>query len=269
MGFSVLMSVYKEEKPEYLAEAFDSLKNQTLQANEIILIQDGPLTKELNQQIREFSKKYTNLVTYRFPENVQLGRALARGLELCSHELVARMDTDDIAVNDRFMQQYAYMMEHPEVSVCGGWMEEFNDEGTYSKIKKMPEDNVEIRRYGKYRNPVNHMTVMFRKSSVLTAGGYRHMPLLEDYDLWSRMMVNGMEFHNLPAVLVKMRTNSNLYNRRGGWKYFCRYMGFRRVQKDMGWYNYREYIIAIILTFAITMQPAFLRKIVYQKLLRK
>mgnify|MGYP000724291085 FL=1 len=139
MGFSVLMSVYKKEQAGYLSEAMESVFNQSLVPDEVVLMEDGPLTDELEQTISELKKRHPQIVTYSFAENVQLGRALAKGVELCSHELIARMDTDDIAVYNRFQHQYDYMTAHPTVAVCGGWMQEFNDEGTYSRRKQMPQ----------------------------------------------------------------------------------------------------------------------------------
>lgn len=268
MGFSVLMSVYKKEKAEYLMEAMESVFAQSLLPDEVILIEDGMLTEELEQTILLLKERHPEIVTFQFQENVQLGRALAKGVELCSHELIARMDTDDIAMPKRFCHQYHYMMQHPDVAVCGGFMLEFNDEGSYSRQKRMPQYNEEIRRYGKYRNPVNHMTVMFRKQEVLRAGNYRHIPFLEDYDLWTRMMVLEMKFYNLPEVLVKMRNNDNIYERRGGWKYFCRYEAFRKSQRQMRWLNRREYVMALLLTMGMTLQPVKVRKLIYQRVLR-
>lgn len=269
MRFSVLMSVYKKEKPEYLAAALQSVIDQTLQADEIVLIRDGALTDGLEQVIQEFEAKCSFLRTYSFEENVQLGRALKKGVEICTNELIARMDTDDIALPDRFQRQYEYMMQHPEISVLGGWMQEFNDDGTYSRCKEMPETNEDIRSYGRYRNPVNHMTAMFRRKDVLAAGNYRHFPYLEDYDLWCRMLARDMRFHNLPVTLVKMRNNNNVYQRRGGFSYFRGYAKLRRIQREIGLLNRREYVTALLLTLGVTLQPAFLRKIVYQKILRK
>ncbi len=269
MGFSVLMSVYAKEKPIYLAAALDSVMDQTLPADEIILIEDGPIGAELERVIDKYRKVCSYLHTFQFQENVQLGRALAKGVELCSNELIARMDTDDIAMPDRFEQQYDYMQSHPEVAVCGGWMEEFNDTGTYSKVKQMPESDKEIRKYAKYRNPMNHMTVMFRRQKVLLAGNYRHFPYLEDYDLWSRMLVQLEEFHNIPVILVRMRNNDSVYERRGGFLYFRQYAGLRKMQRKIGLTNRREYVMASVLTLGITLQPSFLRKFIYQKILRK
>lgn len=269
MGFSVLMSVYAKEKPEYLSQALESVVKQTQVPDEIVLIKDGVLTRELEDVVLEFQSKYEILHTYQFETNVQLGRALAKGVELCRYELIARMDTDDIAVSDRFEKQYQYMMAHPEISALGGWMEEFNDEETYSRVKKMPECDAEIRKYAKYRNPLNHMTVMFRREAVLQAGNYRHFPFLEDYDLWSRMLVQQGEFHNIPAVFVRMRNNDSVYKRRGGFSYFIQYAKLRKLQREIGLTTRPEYVKASVLTLGMTLQPTFLRKLVYQKILRK
>lgn len=263
------MSVYAKEKPEYLREAMDSVLHQTLMPDEIVLVKDGILTPELEQVVCEYQEKYSGLHTFQFETNVQLGRALAKGVELCQNDLVARMDTDDIAVPNRFQMQYEYMMAHPEIVALGGWMEEFNDEGTYSKVKQMPETDEALRSYARYRNPLNHMTVMFRRQDVLEVGNYRHFPYLEDYDLWSRLLMRPGKLHNLPMVLVKMRNNNSVYERRGGFSYFKQYMSLRKVQKEIGLTSGSEYLIALLLTLGMTLQPTFLRKFVYQKILRK
>lgn len=269
MGFSVLMSVYQKEQPEYLMEALNSVFTQTLPPDEVVLIKDGPLNSELEQVIFKCNDKYSRIKTYQFAENVQLGRALAKGVELCSYEFIARMDTDDIALPTRFMQQYNYMQSHSEVAICGGWMEEFDDKGSYSKVKQMPEYHEQIKKYAKFRNPLNHMTVMFRKSAVLAAGNYQHFPLLEDYLLWNRMLAAGEKMYNLPCILVRMRTNDDVYIRRGGKKYFLQYKSLRLQQRQLGLLSISEYVVALLITAGMTLQPTFLRKIMYRRVLRK
>lgn len=270
MGFSVLMSVYQKEKPEYLRQALRSVMHQTLKPQEIVLMQDGELTEELYQVIRECRKECPYLKTYEIPDNVGLGRALAKGVLLCGNELVARMDTDDIAKEDRFEIQYNYMKAHADVAVTGGFMEEFDDQDTsYHSIKQMPEHMDEILKYARYRNPLNHMTVMFRKDSVLQAGNYRHFPYLEDYDLWSRMLTQGAHFYNIQRVFVRARTGRELYARRGGGSYCRQYLKLRRQQHEEGLTDFKEYQIAKILTVGMTVQPSMLRKKVYQRILRK
>lgn len=269
MGISVLMSIYKKEKPEYFRETMESIVSQTRQPEQIVLVEDGPLTPQLDAVVEEYRDRCPHLTVYAFEQNQMLGRALAKGVTLCREEYIARMDTDDIMLPDRLEQQYAFMKDHPKAAVCGGWIEEFNDEGTYEQIKRMPCAMEEIFSYAKYRNPLNHMTVMFRKEDVLNAGNYRHFPYLEDYDLWSRMLGRGCRFYNLSAVLVRARVSEALYERRGGASYFRQYKKLRRQQHELGLTSFGEYAVGVLLSFGMTMQPSFLRKIIYQKVLRK
>lgn len=280
MGFSVLMSVYKKEKPEYLREALESVINQTLPPDEIVLVEDGPLTPELDAVLDEIASKLIQKQSYKdtklqlrvvkLEQNQQLGRALAEGLKHCTNELIVRMDTDDIAVSDRFEVQYRYMAEHPEIAVSGGLMEEFDPaDESYRKVKNMPTSKENIKSYSRYRNPVNHMTVMFRKAKVEEAGGYRHFPFLEDYDLWTRMQAKGSEFANIDKVFVRARTERDIYKRRGGRKYCRQYLELRKQQRQLGLLNIKEYTVAIVLTIGMTLQPSWLRKLVYQRALRK
>ena len=268
-GISVLMSVYKKENSVYFEKALNSVLNQTLTPDEIVIVQDGELTDELYDIIQRYKEKYSIIRTYEFKENVMLGRALEKGVILCEYEYIARMDTDDIAVKDRLENQYNYLKAHGDVSVLGGNIEEFNDDRSYIQVKKMPIGMKNIRRYGKYRNPINHMSVMFRRSAVLKSGNYRHFPYLEDYDLWIRMMANGMRFENLDKVLVYARTNDDIYKRRGGRAYYKQYKKLRLSEHRLGLTNGIEYVLSIVASFAMTMQPASFRRTIYRNLLRK
>ena len=275
MSISVLMSVYKKERPEYFKAALESVMNQTMQPDEILVMKDGPLTTELEdvltnvQQMLEEKGSKTELHTYQFEENVQLGRALRKGVELCQHEFVARMDTDDIACPERLQKQYDYLLEHENVAVLGGYIEEFCEDNSFSNVKTMPTNIEETRSYARFRNPLNHMTVMFRKEAVLMAGSYRHYPFLEDYDLWSRVLGMNYEIENLPEVLVRARVGNELYGRRGGFDYCKRYLKLRKEQHKAGLTNVLEWMIACGITIAVTIIPSGARKQVYQKVLRK
>ena len=275
MGISVLMSVYKKENPVYFKASLESVINQTLQPDEIMVIKDGPLTTELEEVLETVSTQLVEagskiaLRTYQFEENVQLGRALRKGVELCQHAFVARMDTDDIACPDRLQKQYDYMISHENVAALGGYIEEFCDDNSFSNVKTMPCSAEEVRGYARFRNPLNHMTVMFRKEAVLMVGNYRHYPFLEDYDLWSRILGMGYELENLPEVLVRARVGNELYGRRGGFGYCKRYLGLRVEQRKLGLTNWIEWMIACAITIAVTVIPSGARKQVYQKVLRK
>ncbi len=281
---SVLMSVYYKEKPEYFKAAMESILAQTYPADEIVLMEDGPLTKELDTLIAEYericnqgaeqdeepgNKVYPKLVIHAFKENQQLGRALAKGVEICRNELIARMDTDDIAMPDRLYKQTLYMEQHPKVSVAGGAIREFNDEGTIDRIKQMPGTQEQIEQYIKLRNPLNHMTVMYRKSAILEAGNYQHFPFLEDYSLWSRMVSKGYQLRNMEDILVKARTSMGLVRRRSGWAYYKNFKKLRRMQHELGLTSTGEYLKAQVGTFCMIMTPGWFKEMAYKNVLRK
>lgn len=267
---SVLMSIYVKEKPEYLQAAMESVLAQTYPVDEIMLIEDGPLTDELYDLLNDYQNRYPEVIRrFAFEENRQLGRALAKGVELCSHELVARMDTDDIAMPDRIEKQVAYMQAHPEVHVLGGSIREFNDAGTTDRVKYMPKTQEEILSYVKNRNPLNHMTVMFRRSAILEVGNYQHFPYLEDYSLWSRMLSKNYQIRNIEDILVKARTSMALVGRRSGWAYFKDFARLRKFQHELGLTTVMEYMISMAGTFVVIMQPGFIKELAYKKVLRK
>lgn len=216
--YSVLMSLYKKEKPEYLKLALESMINQSIKPDEIVLVEDGPLTKELYDVIDEY-KEYLYIV--KNDENLGLGVSLKKGLKRCKNELVARMDTDDIAKLYRCEKQINYLKEHPECSIVGGQIEEFiGEESNIIGKRIVPCSDKELKEYIKRRCPFNHMTVMFRKKDVLDAGNYEDFFNNEDYILWIKMAMKEKKFANLDEILVTVRVGKDMYQRRGGKKYF-------------------------------------------------
>lgn len=184
MSFSVLMSVYLKEQPLFLRQSLNSIFKQTFEPNEVILVEDGPLSNGLYAILDEFQSLYPQIIRVKLSQNGGLGNALNEGLKHCSHELVIRMDTDDICFPDRFEKQIEFMTKHPEVDISSAWLEEFEGDVTNVKtIKKVPASHSEIKTYIKTRNPLNHPAVIFRKSAVERAGGYKHFPLFEDWYL--------------------------------------------------------------------------------------
>ncbi|MDD3014733.1 MAG: glycosyltransferase [Candidatus Gastranaerophilales bacterium] len=220
--FSVLMSIYHKEKAEYLIQAIDSVINQTLKPSEIILVKDGPLTEELEEVITRYQNTYPGLFRIVALEiNMGLGNALKTGVENCSYEIIARMDTDDIARPDRFEKQIKFLQENPDIDVVGSYISEFEeDPDQIVAIRKLPLHNEEITKFAKWRNPLNHMTVMFKKSSVLKAGNYNPPNrVLQDYELWVRLILNGSKFANIPDCLVNVRAGKTMLVRRKGFYY--------------------------------------------------
>ena len=134
MRFSVLLSLYYKENPIFLRESLHSVFGQTLQPDEVILVEDGPLTPALYEVVEEFAGRYSTIKRIVLEKNRGLGNALSEGLKHCSCDLVARMDTDDICKPERFARQLAFMESHPEISVVGAWIDEFQETISLSLI---------------------------------------------------------------------------------------------------------------------------------------
>lgn len=219
-SFSVSMCVYAGDNPTWFRTAVDSILNQSVKPSEVVLVVDGPVPKSLESVIVEFESMPLFKVIW-LPENKGHGKARRIGLENCSHELVALMDADDISESDRFEKQLWCFRQDPELSVLGGIIAEFmEDKDHVIGYRVVPSEHREILAYMKSRCPMNQVTIMFRKSEVLKAGGYQDWYCNEDYYLWVRMHLQRMKFGNVPDVLVKVRTNQKMYQRRGGWRYF-------------------------------------------------
>ena len=268
MNYSVLMSVYHKENPEYLRSAVDSMLNQTVRPSQVVLVCDGTLTPELDSVIDSFGDR---LDVLRLEKNMGLGKALEEGLKCCSCELVARMDTDDISLPDRCEKQLAAFEKNQSLAVLSGAVEEFSDDPEKPFAKRsVPLEHSEILSYSKKRNPFNHPAVMFKKQAVLSAGGYNSdYYLFEDYDLWTRVLQSGALTANLPDALVKMRASGDMVKRRGGFKFARLMLQFRKHLRDCGWISRREYITSAYPHAVVCVVPSFMRRGVYKILRRK
>ena len=269
MEFSALLSIYGKESPTYFVRSLDSIFTQTLLPTEVILVKDGPLSSELNDVIDFYLVKYSCLKVFSLATNHGLGIALNEGLKHCSHNIVARMDTDDIAKTNRFERQLTIFEKYPDIDVVGAWIDEFEGDVSHvNSIRKLPEYDTDIKNYAKRRNPINHPVVMFRKSAVLAAGGYQHFPLFEDYYLWVRMLMNGAKFYNIQESLLFFRFSPAMFKRRGGWKYAMDEFRFQRMMKRMHFISFSEFVENVFIRFFNRIIPSSWRAIVYKKLLR-
>lgn len=267
--FSILISVYAKEKAHFLRVALESIwDTQTLKPNEIVLVKDGPLTKELDEVIREFGEK-APLKIITLEQNKGLGYALAIGLENCSNEIIARMDSDDIASAERFEKQISYLMKFKEISLLSSSIAEFNsDPSITNSIRKVPEHHNEIQKFAKKRNPMNHMAVMFKKTAVLDAGNYQPFHGYEDYFLWVRMLQKGYKAANINENLIHARIGNNMLARRQGIKFFKEELRLQNEFLKMKFINRFEWLQNVVLRALPRLLPISLLKIVY-KTLRK
>lgn len=267
---SVLMSLYIKEKPEYAQACFDSLLRQTVQAEEWVIVEDGPLTDEMYDLLNYYQSEHPGLIK-RIPleKNKGLGLALRAGIPECRNELIARMDTDDIAREDRFEKQLDEFKKNPDLDICGSHIIEF--EGTVDNVlakRRVPINHEDIVQYQKTRSAFNHMTVMYKKSAVLEAGNYEHCPLMEDDMLWVRMILSGANCSNIDDYLVYARTGVSMIERRGGWAYYKKYRSGKQKIKETGYISEVDYLKAMVPQLGVSLMPKKLRLWVFTKLLR-
>ena len=264
MNFSVLISLYIKEHPEYLRQSLDSVFCQTRKADEVILVEDGPLTSNLEDVVTEYQQKFHYLKVVKLPKNGGLGKALNEGLKHCSYDIVARMDTDDVAKPDRFEKQISMFEAHPDLDVCGAWMDEFIDLPINPvSIKKIPETHEELFLYGMRRNPVNHPVCMFKKKSVMLNGDYQDYPLFEDYFLWARMMRNGCRFYCIQESLLYFRRSPFMIRRRSGWKYALTEVRFQFMLYGIRYISFGKMVKNICIRFPVRIMPNKWRTWIY------
>ncbi|HTL69020.1 MAG TPA: glycosyltransferase [Lacunisphaera sp.] len=268
--FSILLPIYYREQALYLRQALDSLLRQSLKAAEVVIIKDGPLTDSLDAELSTFDGSYPGEVRIiSLEKNVGLGDALRLGLENCSYDLVARVDSDDINVVHRFEKQISFLATNTGIAVVGSAIEEFADNpGDLRQIKACPLGDRAIRRTLRFKNPFNHMSCVFRRSLVQEAGSYLPMFQYEDYYLWYRMARMGAKFANLPDVLVYARVGNDQLSRRRGWKYFkseLAFFGMMRREKFIGWMLYYANLLPRLV---LRMAPKSALRCFYRVVLR-
>ena len=269
--FSVIMSVYAGDKAEYLQEAIDSIYANTLLPKELILVVDGPVGDEIKTVIKKYeSRGPDSFRAIWLEKNQGHGNARRIAMDNASCELIAVMDSDDICVPERFALEMAYMQNHLEISVVGGNIAEFIDDVDNVVGRRIvPTDNDSIYTWLKGRCPFNHVSVLFKKSDVLNAGGYIDWHYDEDYYLWIRMAENGYKFANLPEILVNVRVGKDMYQRRGGWKYFVSEYKLQKYMLTKKIINLPRFYLNVILRFLL--QVLFsnkLRSVIFQKFAR-
>lgn len=268
--YSVLMSVYHKDNPEWLVESIDSILNQTIKTNDFVIVKDGKLNDELNSVVSEYCKKYSDIFNIiELSENVGLGPALAIGIKNCKNEFIARMDSDDISMKDRIEKELKIIQEM-NLDMVGSNIAEFT--GNINNImayRALPENNEEIIKFAKKRNPFGHPSMLLRKSKVIEAGNYRTYYLCEDYDMWIRMFRVNARAYNIQENLVYMRISDDFYKRRGGIKYLKSILKFKTEQLKNGFYTLKDYIISSCASIVTCLMPNSIREFIYKKILRK
>lgn len=269
--YSVLLSVYKNDDPDYLRIALDSMFNQTVPPDEVVLVKDGLLTDKIEKVLAEFDSLHPHIFNYvAYPENHGLGYALRKGVIACTNEVIARMDADDYAFPTRMELQLDAMVDG-ELDMVSSQVVEFV-ESPYRPIAEtnLPERYEEIIPFSKRRNPFRHSPMTFRKSKVLEAGNYSVGFLyFEDWDLFNRMLAIGCRAENLHEPLVAVRVSKDFYGRRGGTAYLRHAWRFKAAQVKNGYFTKRDFLFSFVPQAVVCLLPNSVRGLVYSKLLRR
>lgn len=273
MKYSVLMSVYKKDSPEFLKLALESIfDKQIRKPDEIVVVFDGPLTNELHEVLNDFYLGKEDIVFY-YPQEVNrgLGEALRIGSEKCTGDYILRMDSDDISDSERFAKQIAYVEAHPEIDVLGTDIAEFqvSVQEENKRIRVCPVNHDDIVKMGKKRNPMNHVTVCIKRSALQKCGGYKTLLFLEDYYLWLNMIAAGCTLANINESLVYVRVGNGFESRRGSKKQIEGWRVLQKFMLDHKMINKYEARMNMIYIFGFVNTPTKVKRILYDKVLRK
>lgn len=268
--YSVLMSVYRKEKAEYLKLSIESILTQTLSADEIVIVKDGELTDDLNKVLDFYSNNSPGLVKIvGYEKNIGLGLALNYGLKYCSNDLVARMDSDDISKPERCEKQVKMFAKDCDLSIVGSAVDEFCDDIHHVISRRIvPKEDKDIYKFAKRRSAFNHPTVMFRKSKVLNFGGYSNLRRNQDVDLFGRMLFGGCKAYNFEESLLWFRSDSNLSRRRKSWENTWSYVETIRRFWKMGYASFFDFLGVLVAQMTMFILPIGFQNMIYKKFLR-
>lgn len=261
--FSVLMSVYNKENPAYLERAIKSIwDDQILKPAEIIIVEDGPLSNGILFVLDKWDKRLKDKFRrVQLEVNSGLGPALRAGLLKCKYNIVARMDSDDISLPNRFNLQLN-LINKKGIGIVGCWVEEFDENNKVIGTRKTPQNHEDIYNFSRFRNPMNHPSVIFKKNLVIEVGSYENYLFFEDYHLWVKLLVNNVKFSNVNKVLLIMRNNSQI-NRRHGKKYLINEIIFINELFKMKHINLLYYIFMIFSRPIVRIMPQKITTIIY------
>jgi glycosyltransferase involved in cell wall biosynthesis len=268
--FSVLLPVYAGDSPRFLTRAFDSVTvQQTRPPDEVVIVRDGPVPPALAAALEELvdgSEIPVRVVA--LPENRGLGRALQGGITECRHDIVARMDADDVSLPGRFACQVALVESGSDI-VGSALAEMEGDETDLGGIRRPPLGHEEIVRLARFHSPFNHPTVVFRRSAVDRAGGYEHLRGFEDYWLWVRMLASGARAANVDEPLLLYRVRSGAYERRGGLRLVRPEMELQVRMRRLGFTSTGQFLRNVAVRVTWRLFPAFLRRPLYGLVFRE
>ena len=270
MNYSVLLTVYKSDNPDYFRLSLNSMINQTLPSNDIVIVKDGVVPESIQRVIDEAMSYYPYIHPIQLEHNMGLGLALNEGLKVCENELVARMDSDDISLPERCEIQVNMFENDPSLDIVGCPVKEFigNPENIVGK-RNVPLDNTSIHKFNRRRDPFNHPTVMYRKSKVLKYGPYGNYRKNQDTDLWIKLLSNGCKAANYPECLLMFRFDEGTYKKRKSWTNTKLLIEIRKKAWKSGYCSFCDYLFVACAQLGVYILPEKFQKFMYTKVLRR
>lgn len=267
--YSVVMAVYENDRPEWLKQAIDSILNQTVRSDDIVIVRDGAVSKELEGALESYDEKHKEITIVRLEENVGAGQARNMGVGRVKNELVAIMDADDISLPNRFELQLAEFNGNSELMLVGGQISEFEDKpDNITGYRKVPVEYDAIKKFARYRSPINHVTVMFKKSAFSAVGGYPKMTRAEDYYMVSSLLAKDYKVSNLQLTIVNCRIGSDNINRRKTWRNVRENIASRWKIHKLGIASLAYFCISSVGQIVLFIVPSSVAKTLFKALLR-
>lgn len=270
MNYSVLLTVYKSDNPEYFRLSLDSMVNQTVPSNDIVVVKDGPVPQCIQNVIDEFQKNHDEIHSLQLEKNMGLGLALNAGLQVCRNDIVARMDSDDISLPDRCEKQLSMFLNDPDLDIVGCPVKEFV--GTPDNVvgkRDVPLTNDDIHKFNRRRDPFNHPTVMYKKSKVMKYGPYGNYRKNQDTDLWIKLLSNGCKAANCPEYLLMFRFDEGTYKKRKSWVNTKLLIQIRKNAWKSGYCSFFDFIYVTCAQLAVFLMPKRFQMFLYKNFLRK
>ena len=269
-SYSVLMTVYNGDNPDYFALSLDSMLNQTLSPEEIVIVKDGAINDKLQDVINQRLNGNIKINQVQLEKNVGLGLALNEGIKVITSELIARMDADDYSLPERCELQVKEFFKNPELDIVGYPVDEFVDDPDNVVGKRdVPLTNDEIYKYAKRRDPFNHPTVMYKKKTVESVGGYSDYRKNQDTDLWIRMLQNNAICLNIDKRLFRFRFDSGTYKKRKSWINTKILIKIRYDAWKSGFNSFFDFFVVAISQMGVYVLPVWFQKFLYKTFLRR
>lgn len=265
------MAVYRSEKAAFLDAALCSVwTEQTLQPDEIVLVEDGPLGSELRTVIDKWKLELGDqLCIVRNEQNLGLTKSLNKGIAVAKGDLIARMDSDDFSTPDRFEKEVDFLRNHPDITIVGGDIQEFSTIHGNLSVRKHPRTNEAIKNSIYKANPLAHSTVMIRRElfddGFLYDEQYRKN---QDLNLWFRALKAGYKIANIDDVVLFFRRDDEMFRRRSRKAAFLEFRIYMNgIYSLYGVLNY--YYIYPLSRLFFRLMPNNLMRRIYESRVRK